>query len=155
MRLGDVERHLAKIRRVGLTLLLAVILLLSRGVTLLRNPPEHVWVSNSLFLGACFLFFMLWAITASVVHYGHETQSTARPPVAIPGIGAALAIPVALGTALFALLATGATLLDIELGLLAACLIVLTAIGVHEVRHAWARAATPDDRPWWKRVVAR
>lgn len=139
----------------GLTLLLAVFPLLNRGITVLRNPPEQVWISNSVFLGACFLFFILWAIAASVVHYGHETQSAGRPQVAIPGIGVALAIPVALGTALFALLGSGATLLDIELGLLAACVIVLTAIAIHEARHAWARARTPAEGPWWKRAIGR
>lgn len=89
MKLGEVEKHLHIMRRIGLPILLTLFLLAKRGVTAVRNPPEELWVSSPVLMVCCCIFVALRAAAASVAHYGKETHEMVRPHTPLPAFGLA------------------------------------------------------------------
>lgn len=112
--------------------LLTLFLLIKRGITAVRQPPEEVWLSGSVLMVCCCTLFGLWAIAASVVHYGQATQEGVRARMPLPGFGLALAAPVGVGAWMYASHATGIPLLAFETGALGACITMMIAIAAHE-----------------------
>ncbi len=151
MKLGNVERLLRTMRRIGLMTLFTVLPLFKRGIMAVHNPPAEVFISGSLLMAGACAFFTLWSVAATAVYYGEAAQTALPTRVPLPAYGLTLAAPTGLGAWMYASHATGNPLLAIETGLLGASLVLMAAIALHEGQQLRAWHAAGGLKPgWWR-----
>lgn len=132
MKFGNVDKYAHTMRRIGLVPLLMLLPLLKRGITAVQQPPEEIWLSSSIFMTGCCLFFGLWSGAILIAHFRAATEQRERFRMPLPAFGLAFAAPVGAGAWLYASHATGIPLLAFETGVLGACLVLMAAMLAYE-----------------------